>query len=66
MKNIKLASNILKVSGGLLFASGLIMASFTEDKEGARNRIYLSAGLFGLGLAIDYSMYRPTFKKIKK
>lgn len=64
MKNIKLASNLLKLGGSMLFASSF----FIEDNSDAVKRRYMSLGLFATGLLIDYTLYLPKLKSktIKK
>lgn len=57
MKNIRLASNILKLGGSMLFASSF----FVVDSEDAVKRRYLSLGMFLTGIVIDYSL-DPQFK----
>ena len=64
MKNIKLASNILKLGGGMLFASSFFMV---DDRDSVLKRRYLSLGLFATGLLIDYTLYLPKLRsKLKK
>ncbi len=61
MKNIRLASNILKLGGSMLFASSF----FIVEPEKAVKRRYLSTGMFLTGLVIDYSL-SPQYKLINK
>lgn len=58
MKNIKIASNLLKLGGSMLFASSF----FVEDNADAVKRRYMSLGLFGTSLLIDYTLYLPKLK----